>query len=328
MGNKHTAKGLQAVRSLDANAGRLRIHDVEDESAVACDAGEQSGAHRIPAMVQDARQARVCRCGGHGDPLVLVHPFALCNEVWKPILPALEQHHEVFALSLPGHLGADPVPQDYSHTVESAVDLLEKKLDAMGISQAHIVGNSLGGWFAIELARRGRALSVVALAPGGGWEEGSPHVQRLHRHFKMTHALLRLGGQVALRLVQWPTARYLFLRDCVARPHSLSPDAARLMIEAAYRCEAYEDVMNAIPTQTLSAPFQELPCPVRLVWGAEDRLLPINGFSERWRRILPGAEWVVLPDVGHVPMFDDPDAVSASILDVTMREREDARMAG
>src|SRR5688572_14986809 len=88
MGNKHTAKGLQAVRSLANNAARLSIHEVEDEAAVEHDGAEQSGAHRIPAMVEDARQARVCRCGGHGDPLVLVHPFALCNEVWKPILPA------------------------------------------------------------------------------------------------------------------------------------------------------------------------------------------------------------------------------------------------
>lgn len=315
------------MRPLHAQAPRcstrfVDAHEADDDGA------EASGAYRIPTSLEDARETRMCRCGGHGEPLVLVHPFALCNEVWQPILPALEQHHEVFALSIPGHFGADPLPADYEHSVEAGVDLLERKLDEKGIDKAHVVGNSLGGWFAIELARRGRALSVTALAPGGGWEEGSPAVDRLMRHFRLTHRLLRIGGELALKLVQFPAARYAFLRDCVARPHALTPEAARLMIEAAYRCDAYEHVMNAIPTQALPMPFDELPCPVRLVWGAEDRLLPIEGFSERWRRILPGAEWLVLPNVGHVPMFDDPDAVSNAILELTMRDRAEARLAG
>jgi pimeloyl-ACP methyl ester carboxylesterase len=78
----------------------------------------------------------------------------------------------------------------------------------------------------------------------------------------------------------------------------------------------------------LSEPFAKMPGPVRLVWGAKDRLLPLRGYSERWRRVLPGADWVVLPEVGHVQMYDDPHAVACSILDFTRRasswKQEDA----
>ncbi|MDB4974031.1 MAG: hydrolase [Myxococcaceae bacterium] len=271
-------------------------------------------------MVRQLRgDASPRRCGGRGEPLVLLHPFALCAEVWQPILPMLEEHHEVYALPIPGHAGSDPLPEHYPYSVDATVDLLEQKLDSLGIERAHLVGNSLGGWLAIELARRGRALSVTALAPGGGWEEGSPELKRLLRRFQMTKALLSVGGHVASKLARWTLPRRYFLRDAVARPERLTPLEARLLIETTWRCAVYGDILKVIPTQPLSKPFDKLPCPVRLVWGAEDRLLPMRGYSERWKRVLPGAEWVTLPNVGHVQMYDDPKAVAASILDLTKR---------
>ncbi|MET0285168.1 MAG: alpha/beta hydrolase [Polyangiales bacterium] len=266
--------------------------------------------------------------GGAGEPLVLLHPFGLCSEVWQPILPLLERHHEVFALSIPGHAGSDPLPEQYQHTIENAVDLLEAKLDQLGIRKAHLVGNSLGGWLAIELARRGRALSVVALAPGGGWEAGSPQLRALLRRFQLTQVLLSFGGPVALKLARWTLPRRYFLRDAVANPERLTPLEARLLIESTWRCAVYGDVVKAIPTQPLAEPFETMPCPVRLVWGAKDRLLPLRGFSERWRRVLPGADWVVLPEVGHVQMYDDPHAVGRSILDFTWRARREPTPRG
>jgi pimeloyl-ACP methyl ester carboxylesterase len=75
---------------------------------------------------------------------------------------------------------------------------------------------------------------------------------------------------------------------------------------------------SAVPTQPVAEPLDPAPCPIRLVWGAEDRLLPVRGYSERWRRMLPGADWLELPAAGHVPMFDAPCAVAESILQVTV----------
>jgi len=232
-------------------------------------------------------------------------------------MPALQQHHKVYALSIPGHHGSDPLPANFEHSIERGVDVLEQKLDALGVSRAHIVGNSLGGWLAIELARRGRALSVVALAPGGGWEVGSREHRRLVTRFKVTSKLLSVGGPLATRLARWAICRSYFLRDAVARPERLTAEQARLLIERAWRCEVYDDVVRAMVSQPVAEPFNELPCPVRLVWGAKDRLLPLAGYSQRWRRILPGADWVVLPDVGHVQMYDDPEAVAKTILEFT-----------
>lgn len=257
------------------------------------------------------------------SPLVLLHPFAACAQVWEPILPFLEEEHKVFALAIPGHRGAEPVPDDFDFSVEHAVNLLERQLDDLGIAQAHLVGNSLGGWLAIELARRGRATSVVAIAPGGGWELGSAHHKRLVRKFHVTRKLLTVGGPLASWLARSPLARGLCLRDAIARPERLTALQAQVFIESAWRCAIFDGVLRSLPTQPLAEPF-EPSCPIRLVWGERDRLLPICGYSERWRRILPRADWVVLDGVGHVPMYDDPERVAHSITQVTCADpRED-----
>ena len=89
------------------------------------------------------------------DPLVLLHPFALCSRVWAPLEPYLERYHDLVPISIPGHPGSDPLPVTYRHSISAALDLIEAKLDGLGIHRAHVVGNSLGGWLGIELARRG-----------------------------------------------------------------------------------------------------------------------------------------------------------------------------
>jgi len=279
--------------------------------------------HRYLRVETKGARSRVRRA----EPIVLLHPFSLCPEVWKPILPKLEKHHPVYALGLPGHLGTDPLPSDFDHSIEAAVDLLEQSLDRLGIARAHLVGNSLGGWLAIELARRERALSLVAIAPGGGWEAGSPEELRLLRKFRLTNTLLRIGGPLAPLLGSFALTRKLFLSDAVARPECLHPRDAALFIDAAWRCSCYAGIVEALPRQPAPCAFDDLPCPTRVIWGAEDRLLPLEGYSERWKRCLHGADWRVLDGVGHVPMYDDPDAVADAILEWTSPRIRESRLA-
>ncbi|MFT3926662.1 MAG: alpha/beta hydrolase [Myxococcales bacterium] len=258
------------------------------------------------------------------DPMVLLHPFALCTEVWRQILPALEEHHEVFPLKLPGHMGGCPYPRDLEHSIEHLTDLVEAQLNEKHLARAHLVGSSLGGWLALELARRGRALSVVAFAPGGGWRFGSAEHRRLVRKFRLVQRLVRLAGPRAALLGSSSLVRRLFLNDAVVQPTLLSPLEAALFIEAAWRCTAFSAVCAALPTQALTEPFTPT-CPVRIVWGDKDRLLPLHGYSEHWRNALPEAEWVVLHGVGHLPMYDDPTTVVNVILSLTRAELETSR---
>jgi pimeloyl-ACP methyl ester carboxylesterase len=179
------------------------------------------------------------------------------------------------------------------------------------------VGNSLGGWFALELARRGRALSTVAISPGGGWERGSREEALLLRTFKRMGWLVRFGGPWAPILGHVGFARRFGLDRIVSRVDRLTPAQASYLMRAPHRCEAFYDVLRRLPHEPDPDPVGAEAGPIRVVWGSEDRLLPLKGYSERWRRLLPSAEWVVLEGAGHVPMFDDPSRVAEVILDVT-----------
>jgi pimeloyl-ACP methyl ester carboxylesterase len=213
-------------------------------------------------------------------------------------------------------MGAAPLPLGCEHSIERFADLLEAQLDAINLEKAHLVGNSLGGWLALELARRNRALSVVALAPGGGWQHGSKEQRRLLRKFKTTHRLLRVAGPVASVLTTVGPIRRIFLSDAVAQPSLLTALDAALLLKSIQGCTSFSHVLAALPKQPLAQPFT-VTCPVRFVWGDKDRLLPLHGYSAHWRKVLPGAEWVVLKNAGHLPMYDAPEEVAKLILSLT-----------
>ena len=82
----------------------------------------------------------------------------------------LERRHDVLAPTLPGHAGGPPLTGELSDAL--LADAVERAMDEAGFATAHIAGNSLGGFVALQLAARGRAESVVALAPTGGWAAG------------------------------------------------------------------------------------------------------------------------------------------------------------
>jgi pimeloyl-ACP methyl ester carboxylesterase len=264
---------------------------------------------------------------GRGEPLLLLHGFSASADTWGPVLPALERHHEVVAVTFPGHMGGEPIPPGFPHTIAASVDLAERELDAAGWDKLHIVGNSLGGWIGLELARRGRAKSVVAISPGGGWTRGSYEARRLEKLFRNIKTSLHVGGAIAPLLARFAVTRRAALGRIVARPERMSAEQARTMITASWRCDVFDDVVRALKVEVEPTLLYPLPCPIRLVWGTRDRILPMNRYSHHWRSVLPGAEWVELPGLGHVPMFDDPEAVARTILELTTRPTEATALA-
>src|SRR5918911_4224216 len=105
--------------------------------------------------------------GGSGAPLVLIHGIGHTWRGWRPMLPLLEERFDVLAVDLPGFGRSDPLPAGIDSTPEALADAVEDEMARHGFDRAHIAGNSLGGWIALELARRGRALTVTAISPAG-----------------------------------------------------------------------------------------------------------------------------------------------------------------
>jgi pimeloyl-ACP methyl ester carboxylesterase len=261
------------------------------------------------------------RRGAAGEPLVLIHGFSSTRLSWEPVLEALERSHDVLAVTLAGHVGG-PVLAGTPVSVDALVDAVERDLDAAGFETAHVVGNSLGGWIALELAARGRARSVVALSPAGGWESGSRAERRLQvlftRNQKLAVALLpRIDS-----LMRRPRMRRALLWQVAAHGERLGPAAAAQMVRDSAACPVYFELLEAILRDGPPRAFDGVRCPVLLAWGTRDRIIPSASYSQRLRDMLPDAEWLELPGLGHIPMGDDPELVARTIAEFVGRVRE------
>jgi pimeloyl-ACP methyl ester carboxylesterase len=261
--------------------------------------------------------------GGSGEPLVLLHGFTNNWKAWRPVLAELEQRHRVFAPTLPGHYGG-PAFGAESVSIETMADLFERQLDDEGIDRAHFAGNSMGGLLAMEMAMRGRALSVVAVCPAGGWERGSSEERAIARVFERNKIALRFVGPWIDAIARSRRLRAIALREMVAYPDHVCTSLARETLRAAAGCTIVDKTLPRIKAGQLFGDLRSVECPVRIARGTRDRLLRHPGYYARFRRQLPDIEWVALEGLGHIPMSDDPEQVARVILEVSSGD-EDAR---
>jgi pimeloyl-ACP methyl ester carboxylesterase len=242
---------------------------------------------------------------GTGEPLVCLHGFMETWRSWELVLPALEREFEVLAPTFPGHAGGPPIDAEVSH--ELFPDAVERAMDAAGFSAAHVVGNSLGGFVALQLAARGRARSVVALAPAGGWRAGDDSQREVLEFQRQMQEQLRQSAAFADAIAATPAGRRRATALLTVNfEHIPAELAAHLIVGVANCAGARAFVDFALSTEwTLDA--ERITCPVRVVWGTEDRLLPWPSAAERFQREwLSDADWVELDGVGHAPQLDVP----------------------
>jgi len=260
--------------------------------------------------------------GGEGEPLVLLHGFTGTWQAWTPVLPMLERHHTVFAPNLPGHYGGEPFPAGTRISIPTSLDMIERQLDAQGIGQAHFAGSSLGGWLALELAGRGRALSVVGVCPAGCWERG-PAPRLILLYFRRNDLLLKIGQPLGLLapIARRPRTRAVALWEIISRPAGVDAGGAYSMFFGAANCKVATDAIRLAASGDMFGDLPPIDCPVRIAYGTRDRLIHWPGHYSMIRRQLPGADYVALDGLGHLAMWDDPELVTRTILEVTAPDR-------
>jgi pimeloyl-ACP methyl ester carboxylesterase len=252
---------------------------------------------------------------GQGEPVVLLHGFTGHWRHWTPVLGELSERCEVIAPALSGHHGGPAYETGAKlDRIADAGDSLEQHLDSLGVGTAHLVGNSMGGALAIELAKRGRARSVVALSPGGGWEPDGPEPERIARFFARQMRMIRASRRQIPRVMSRPRARRLSLRDIMRHGERVSAaDATALSLDP-LSCTVVDDVLASLRARTAHLEhLDQVAAPTLLAWAQFDRILPVGTCSTRLVHEIPEAEFRMLPGVGHVPMWDAPALVTATI---------------
>jgi pimeloyl-ACP methyl ester carboxylesterase len=247
---------------------------------------------------------------GQGYPLVLIHGLGASGFSWRHNLPVLSRHFRVLAPDLPGHgrtLGAPGA--DYS--LPGLAALVAWGLQERGVKRAAVAGNSLGGSLALELAHDYPEMvsHLILLAPGAG-------VKRFPLIFYPLRLPL-LGRLAALGLGPWilPLAlRLAYHRRDLITPEVLAgyappyrnPRQRQTLRELCRQLEI-------VPLPTVAAMLRGIRQPTVLIWGIEDRILPVK--LGCWTLAhLPQAQPVFLPGVGHAPQEEAPDRVNEIII--------------
>jgi pimeloyl-ACP methyl ester carboxylesterase len=247
---------------------------------------------------------------GAGEPLVLLHGTGGSRAHWRPVADLLAAERDLLLVDLPGHAASDPPPPGVPHTPIGYARLVAGLLDELGLDAVHAAGNSVGGWTALELAKLGRARSVVALSPAGLWERRDPW--RCVAQLRSQHALGRAFSWLTPRLMRSDLGRTMLMRNTVARPRQMPPEAAIEMVQTFARMPSF----HAHIEQTRRERFRDgagIDVPVTVAWGDKERLIPAKA---RRRDELPAhTRYVTLPDCGHSPMWDDPELVTRTILE-------------
>ncbi len=254
--------------------------------------------------------------GGEGPPLVLLHGFIDCWRTWDLVIPELEKRHEVLAPALVGHAGGPPLGGEV--TKDLLPDAIERAMDEAGFEAAHIVGNSLGGYFALQLAVRGRARSVVALAPGGGWAKGDFSYRESLDVFPELVQQVKAIAPRAEELLQSDAGKRRATLFTTVNYEHIPAELLAHQTRAVAACDGVLPMTEYAKREGYALDAERIDCPVRVVWGTEDKLLPWPSAAIRFREDwLPHADWVVLDGVGHCPQLDVPLETAQLILGFT-----------
>jgi pimeloyl-ACP methyl ester carboxylesterase len=255
--------------------------------------------------------------GGAGAPLVLLHGFTDTWRTWELTLGSLEARHDVLAPTLAGHAGG---PALGALTPDTLPDAVEAAMDAAGFATAHVVGNSLGGYVALQLAARGRAESVVALAPAGGWAADDPTGEATLNHFPAMRDGLRAASASADAIMATDRGRRNATTFTTVNYQHIPAELLAHQLRGVVACTGLDDMVSFALEVGYPLDAAAITCPVRIVWGTADALLPWPSAATRYEHdLLPHADWIVLDDVGHCPQLDVPTETAALIADFTGR---------
>jgi pimeloyl-ACP methyl ester carboxylesterase len=247
---------------------------------------------------------------------VCLHGFTDTWRIWELVLPTLERRHDVLAPTLAGHAGGPPIEGEIGDTV--VADAVERAMDAAGFETAHMAGNSLGGYVALQLAARGRAKTVVALAPAGGWAQGDESYKHTLSLQSAMVESAKAAAPHALSLLATREGRRRATQCTTTNFEHIPVELLAHQLLGVARCTGARALIAHALREGWRVDAERITCPVRIVWGTDDKLLPWPSAAARYRREwLPHADWVELEGVGHCPQLDVPLESAELILGFT-----------
>jgi pimeloyl-ACP methyl ester carboxylesterase len=238
--------------------------------------------------------------GGSGDPLLLLHG-AGGNSGWLRYVEALAEHYTVYYPSHPGY-GQSPRP-DWLESIPDMAAFYTWYLDTLGLEKVRTIGFSMGGWIAAELvATCNNAVGKLMLVGAAGVKPNEGEIADI----------FIISPAQVLELQFHDTSQVADYDAIYGR--ELSPDeqlTADLNREMAVRL-TWKPYMH--DPRLAGGLLQRVKIPTRMVWGREDRIVPVECGSI-YQQAIPGSDLVVIDNCGHSPQVEKPDEFIKAALD-------------
>lgn len=258
------------------------------------------------------RQIRYVDIGeGDGPPVVFIHGLSGRWQNWLENIPRVAAERRVVALDLPGFGGSQMPAEQTSITLYARV--VDELAERLGLGAVALVGNSMGGFTAAEIALRHpeRAERMVLVSAAGiSIAELWPTPVRL--------ALSLIGGRTPASgpqrraVIARPRARQIAFGGVMRYPSRIAAD---LMYEqiCGMGTEGLIPAVDALTSYDFRNDLRRIDCPTLILHGRDDMLVPIADASE-FERSIPGSRTLIFDDTGHVPMIERPQTFNAELL--------------
>jgi pimeloyl-ACP methyl ester carboxylesterase len=244
---------------------------------------------------------------GEGPAVIFVHGLGASWQSWLENIPEFSRDRRVVAMDLPG-FGCSDLPE-HDISIEQYADWTFRLLDELGIERGTIVGNSMGGFIAADMAirRPDRVQRLALVSAAVFWQEyrrAQPLVELARRSDAIVaRALTRVTDDVATRprLRAWAMATAGF-----RYPHLIERQLAHELVRSARRTDGYLPALEALADFPLEEELPKISCPALIVWGAQDTLVPVKD-AKRLEALIPDSRRVVFERTGHVAMLERPE---------------------
>ena len=257
---------------------------------------------------------------GSGEPLLLLHGIGSTGADFAALRPRLDSGYRVLLPDLPGH-GRSPA-LSARPTLAAVADALESDLDVLGVGQVHVLGNSLGGRLALELAVRGRARSVVAISPSGL----NLPAERIYQGVVMGGArvLLRAARPLIGPAARSVVGRALLLTGLRSAPWLSGEVEARALRDGFADATDFWRLLWWAVLADVPLGLAGIDCPVILAQGTADVIA--GGQTPRYLAFVRGSRFRPLLGAGHAPQSDAPGAILRLVREATAAARPDPRV--
>jgi pimeloyl-ACP methyl ester carboxylesterase len=236
---------------------------------------------------------------GYDRPaLVLVHGLGSAGTIWKSLTPQLIKHFKVIAIDLPGH-GVAPLHKNEQVDPKSlAQAIVEEIANTYKIYQSHVVGNSLGGWIALEMGALGpdKVKSVTALAPAGLWHSGPTKRFPPSLDARVLAKISQYFMNTAYRL---PPLKALGYKKITHLWRELSFESCRDSVLAMAKSKGYKPLWNGLKNKKFESKISSEV-------SVSDLTLP-EGIAQE-KSVAPAhSDWITVENCAHVIMWNYPD---------------------